>query len=60
VNVEFAELIESAVIDQRVAKSGAKYHMLTLKLEGGIEFSYICMKGEENVIKLLEEQASKK
>ena len=57
---DFAPLIESAVVDQRVSKTGYKYYMLTLKLGGNIEFQYICQHGEENIVKLLAEQTEKK
>ena len=59
--LDFAQLIESAYIEQRVsAKTGNKYNMLILKIEGGIEFQYICTHGEENVVKILGEHSDKK
>ena len=54
-------VLEDVTLYQGVGKqSGKPYYMIVVKLEGNIEFRYLCEKGEDNVVKALQLAASKK
>jgi len=51
---DFTDLIESAQVVERTSnKTGNKYNIMQITLEGGIVLENICMRGEENVIRAL-------
>lgn len=55
------DVVEQCILMQGVGKtSGKPYYMIVIKLDGDIEFRYLCQKGEENVIKALKQASQKK
>lgn len=57
---DFTDQIDSARVEQRVSKAGKPYFMLVIELEGGLQFQYLCLKGEDNVVRALLGVAAKK
>lgn len=51
---DFTDLIETATIETRISgKSGKPYQMLVIDLGNQINFQYVCINGEQNVIAAL-------
>jgi hypothetical protein len=50
---DFTDLIETAEVVQRQSKAGRPYYMLVFHLDGNVQLEFLCLKGEENVVKAL-------
>lgn len=51
--VDFTKHVRKATLLQKRSAKGNPYYMVVFTLDQDVEFQYVCLKGEENTVKLL-------